>query len=454
MTHSEQCALIKEAVLGRMAGALGKGLTTSFKNFTRGWRRIGGDIDQGIGYLTKNPERVSRGAATVAKNTPTSVSGSFFNPKTWPARFKGSWGAQDAGVKGFAEHAAYAAGRAPAILTYGGALGFAPMVAGEYAGSAHGAAAASKNLKNVAYDEIARSMQRMENTPFMERMRIAHNPQGFAEGMLTQGDAIDAHSLDAYNRMFNPEAPTAGGVGAFAKDFALRSMPIGGFFQGQNGFVPDRNWIENKAADMMAQRVREMLPAKTASLNVDMVKSSNLVSKGVGMLTTRLGKVWTKLRPRVAPNTPPPLPPLPKTPPPLPKTPPPLFRKTPTSPHAGVYEPAPGLRPAELGPPVPVPAMATGKQFALRTAGAYALPLGFFGLGYAGSKGHTESDMYQQARGTARAVAADQWMQLSPMERYLAAAFPTAAKMKMEQKLGPEYSQYYQQTFGAPGETV
>jgi hypothetical protein len=423
MTHKQTQFIVKQAVLGRLATALGKGFITSGKNFARSLRSIGGEVDQAIGYLTKNPSRVARGAATVTSNTPKQVSGNVFNPKTWPERFRNSWGAQDAGVKGFAENAAYAAGRAPAILTYGGALGFAPMVAGDYAGSAHGAASASKNLQNVTYDEIARSMQKMENTPFMERARFAYNPQGFAEGMMTQGDGLDAHSLDAYNRMFNPEAPTAGGAGAFAKDFMLKSMPIGGFFEGQNSLVPGRNWIENKAADMMAQRVRDMLPAKTASLNVDMLKQANLMaglSRLGGYVSGNvIGTAFRGVKDSVK-N---------------------LFTRAGTKPP-----PLPRVTP----PPLPG-ALPSGGKFALGTAGKYALPLGLTGMGYFVGKGKTESDMYQQARGTARATIADQWMNLSPMERYMAAAFPQAARMKLEQKLGPEYSQYYQQTFGAPG---
>jgi hypothetical protein len=297
-------------------------------------------------------------------------------------------------------------------------------------------------------------MQKMENTPFMDRARFAYKPEGFAGGLLSQGDALDNYSLDAYGRMFDTARKPTGGAGAFAKDFLLSTVPVG-FLAQPPTQIPGRNWIQEYAADKIADRALGSLPQKNASLDARMLKQANLFSaltggaiKGVGAATkkllTRLG-----LKTPLKPSTPPPIPRA--TPPPIPRTtPPPIPRTTPPPlPNTATPVPVPAMAlPATIPTSGALPAASGSLAKILGTLG---LSSGLTGTAYLLSKNNTERDLAQQARGTARAMVANQWMNLSPMERYMAAAFPQAARMKLEQKLGPEYSQYYQQTFGAPG---
>jgi hypothetical protein len=405
MTHHHQLMLAldkgmrKQAFIGNFAGMFGKGLMQSGKRFMSTLGRTRGYGNQALGYLTGNAERVGRGVQHAAQHARpkvpgAQVNGAWYNPRAQaqalPQRFRNTgqrlsnfWGASEAGAKGFGQHAAYAAGRLPAMATYGGALTFAPYVAGNYAGSAHGAMAARPDLENIGYDEMAKTMEGWGNSNFGQRMRMAHNPQGFAEGMLSQGDGLDPHTINAYQRMFDPNYQRTG-VWDGVKEVGMNLMPAGMFMRrGGDPESPDfsRNFIERYGAGQMADQTQSMLPFKSASVGA-------LAMRGAGALAGGAGRAAV--------------------------------------PGAGA--------------------------FFRKAMGAAALPAGMIGLGYGMSKQKTQNDMYAQARGTARAAMANQWMNMNPMMRYGAAMFPTAARMRMESQLGPGYRSYYNQVYGAPGQ--
>jgi len=290
-----------------------------------------------------------------------------------------------------AERAVYGAGRVAGAGTVGGAVMFAPETAAGWAGSYAGAKSVSpEELQNAGYEAANNFMTGWEQLNPMERMQAAWNPEGFVGGMVDQES--NPWGANAYRRMYDPNYRQQGLISGIASE-AINAMPIPGLVRGFTGNPYDadrsRNFIQRRAIDKMHNAFSGQ--PKQASV---MEKSA-----------------WGQYAVQAA-----------------------RAAAAPAAKQLGKW----GL------------AKKWGGR-AAATAGAAYIPFAAVDS-YRRHKRETREDMLNQAQGMAHAQIANQWANSSPLQRFGAALFPTAARMKMQQQAGPGYADWYQQTYGAPGQ--
>lgn len=386
MTNSEQLQLALEARLIKSSslGAAGKLLG---QGFAHSGKRIASGLTRVKGYGNQLLGKISGNterAAQGAQQVSDAAQTKFWGGASAGAGTGQHFGNTFAGRMG--ERAVYGAGRIPALATYGSAYALAPWAIGDYAGAAVGARNAAPNLQNHAYDEAAKFFDQWQNTGALQRLQHAWDPATFAGGMVSSSP----HAADAYRRMYDPSFRPQG-AGQVVGEIGNNLMPLLGMFGGGGD---GRNFIQRGAAQRMAdagsnffKQSREYNMRQT-----DMIK----VAMGAGLAGAGI-KSLAQFGAKKAPS---------------------LFSK---------FKNGAGK--------ISGPAMMA------------ATPALLYGS-YQGSKKTTEQDMYSQARGTARAGMANYWQNMNPMQRFGAAIFPTAARMRAESQLGSGYQDFYKRYYG------
>jgi hypothetical protein len=306
------------------------------------------------------------------------------------------WGANQHGVQGFGQHMAYAAGRAPGIALYGAPLAVAPYIPLQALGQARGTAHTLKNAPDYAYKELGEFAQRWDGLNAGQRFTAAARPDLFHQTMMSpqysspQLSPYDRHLMagyaqNAHNRLTGQyQKPSmfqsAQSLYAYMNPLAI-ALQTPKHLRGDM-IESQRDIFDRFVADKISDRAQAMFMPKSASHKEQFEKAA-IIRAAVGATRMIAPGMWRRI-------------------------------------GQGLWQ---------------------NKGKAL---GAAALPTAFGYMSYVMPRNTSAQHTAGQIRGTTRAGISNYWNQMPAYQRYGAALFPTAAKMKMEKSLGPGYQAYMQ----------